>query len=336
MIGTLTHDPVEARPSTQLIYRRALRFERLALVALLGLTIVLADLDRWTTAGALAFVFALGVSIGFEPVAELVDSVRSGVVPVAVDLVATVAVLVLTEPESGQVAWLLLALPLIHAGVRRGVHGAVVAWLSVALAIGAWQAYHWDAIAFSLTEPAITMVVVLAAVLPVAHLADRMARRAGEYLRATDLANHRADILAEVFDATTDLSMSRRESIHVVLLDWAIRLTTGTARVGPAHDLIATPDLVAQAVELDGEAVVADLIDGGAEIAISLGSAPSPRPSASVLLVSCSVRPENLVVEALELLVIQARLALAAAADQHILTVDAEELVELLFARQGA
>ena len=139
---------------------------------------------------------------------------RPGVVEAAmtvVDLSCVLLALTALGVAAGDAASLVLALPLVAAGLRHGATGAFVAVTAVAGALMVRLAVTWDGRTTE-TGTHVALVVWLAVVtLPTARLADILTSRIGAVERSLDSARRRSRLLEFVTVRSASLAAAPHE-----------------------------------------------------------------------------------------------------------------------------
>jgi diguanylate cyclase (GGDEF)-like protein len=205
-------------------------------------------------------------------------------------------------------ATIVLALPLIEAGMRHGVRGLIVAWLAVSFLVAGWTWQLWGNSSVDVHDPVTLIGVLLLTALPAAHLSQHLVDRIEMYARAHALADRRALMLARVVHGSSTIVSDEPASVEQNLI------AAAQAIVGHAADVkvVASVDEMGSTASTDGAASTTRTESGGTSVAIHLGTGWVKR------LVCQSQEPlDEVTIEALEVLCAHARIAHAAARRQE-------------------
>ncbi|BAN02749.1 diguanylate cyclase domain-containing protein [Ilumatobacter coccineus] len=149
---------------------------------------------------AVAAAVLVGVSALAEPrLRRRVDPVRLSIGVVVLDLVVTIAALGVNGVEPGDPTSLALAIPLVLAGIRHGLLGAIATGISTALALFAQLALTWDGTPGQADDPLVLAAVLMAVAVPTARLAEHVTAR----LRLAETTRARAQRRSHALELVT-------------------------------------------------------------------------------------------------------------------------------------
>lgn len=169
-----------------------------------------------------------------EPLARRTFSaVRASVTMVAIDTALVLIALGANDVSPGDPASLLLALPIIEAGVRHGMFGSVVTGGAISLALFGHLAVTWDGTPGQADDPLKLALVLMAVALPAAHVSEHVAARLRALEAARSTAQHRADTLAEVLRETATI-VATPAADRASAFAGAVKRVTGFSVVHPA------------------------------------------------------------------------------------------------------
>jgi hypothetical protein len=225
----------------------------------------------------------------------------------------TAAVLASGGPPTAPLL-LLLVLPVVGAGLRYRVLGAIVVWFATAsivtLALAVGDTPSDETTAFVRTAPLVLVVSI-----PAGYLSDRVEREVERVRRVGRFAERRADALAGLLAAEDRLATA--ESRADGLVDAAVRLGatgarmfvrasadgawTRTAAAGE-HERHDDTDLLRRAGRTPLHAVRATTERGDGSWFDTVACASDREPAASVLVVDVEGDADEIVVEGVEFL----------------------------------
>lgn len=226
---------------------------------------------------------------------------------VALDTSLALAVLWFSDVEWGSATSLVLVLPLLEAGVRHGVFGAVATWMAITAVVAATSATEWDGTASDLSQPLQFVAILLLVSLPMAHLSEHLVDRVTVYATARHAAEHRADLLTAVLVASSNLVSPDPPEVDVALVAGARTITGGHVAVldlGPSVT-IDDESIAAASTHLDPDAPV-QLADGSStsRFAVVIGGGPG-----RVLCCTTDAPLDSYTTDAVELLCAHADIA---------------------------
>lgn len=299
-------------PGANAVDRSLLRLRGLVGCALVVLAVwLLRDGSRRSAVAMLAGAIAVpSIVVVEQAVRRVWGLVTASIVVIAADTGVVFGLLWATGQRPDSVAAFAVALPLIEAGVRHGVRGLIVAWLSTSFLIAGWTAIEWGDLSLTAQDPLTAIGLLLLIALPAAHMADHLVDRVEQYAHAHAQADHRSELLATVLRSAADLIVPEIDEVEARLITSAATLAAADTRIVPDDADTTDSDIAAAARLHDGAAVQLDN-DTGATIAVWLG----PRWQAC-LVSHIPAHPHPATGEALEVLGAYARIA-HSAAEQH-------------------
>jgi diguanylate cyclase (GGDEF)-like protein len=229
------------------------------------------------------------------------------------DAVVVLGVVSLAGLPPRSFALVLLMLPLLEAALWFGLSGLAMLWTVCSVAMGAYVVVLPATVGDdALGTLVVAMPTLLLATIPVAMLAEHLVAQVGRLVTAREAADDRAQLLG-------DLSAITAEIFPLDVEEVLTRLVAGAEQLGATDAAVVDP-------QLDGGRLLAgrEPIDGmaqagpGGEFESSRLSRDLPLPGREPYLFSATVsgRSEEVArrIEALDLLVAQARVGLANAA----------------------
>ena len=323
--GVTTHDRRTARKSRRdrgrSVAERALRQIRLVAAALLVVGAAgyrpsgAASLDRdlvLPLAGAAAAVLLLVAVLTAR--AGRARSGRRSMLAAAstvADTVVVLGVVVMAGLPPHSFALVLLMLPFLEAALWFGLSGLAGLWTMSSVALGAFVVvFPENAADDALTVLVVAMPTLLLATMPVAMLAEHLVAQVGQLGAAREAADDRARLLGDLSAITAEIFPLDRGAVLAQLVAGAEQL--GARRVtvtdpdgrsyGPERDPAAGPAESAEPLLDDGEELV--VLDRELDV-------PGGDPYTFTARVSGPEAEVARRVEALDLLVAQARVGLA-------------------------
>jgi diguanylate cyclase (GGDEF)-like protein len=323
--GVTTHDRRTARKSRRdrgrSVAERALRQIRLVAAALLVVGAAgyrpsgAASLDRdlvLPLAGAAAAVLLLVAVLTAR--AGRARSGRRSMLAAAstvADTVVVLGVVVMAGLPPHSFALVLLMLPFLEAALWFGLSGLAGLWTMSSVALGAFVVvFPENAADDALTVLVVAMPTLLLATMPVAMLAEHLVAQVGQLGAAREAADDRARLLGDLSAITAEIFPLDRGAVLAQLVAGAEQL--GARRVtvtdpdgrsyGPERDPAAGPAEPAEPLLDDGEELV--VLDRELDV-------PGGDPYTFTARVSGPEAEVARRVEALDLLVAQARVGLA-------------------------
>ncbi len=312
------------------VAERALRQIRLVAVALVMLGAAGyrpesgADLDRQlalvlagSAAGVLILVSVLSVR---ATRAEARRRIRMVLVCTLADAVVVLGLVAMSGLPPHSLALVLLMLPFIEVAVWFGLAGLAALWIVCSVALGAYVIVFPDRV----PEDALALVVVamptlLLATIPVAMLAEHLVAQVGRLGEAREAADDRARLLGDLSAITAEIFPLDREAVLAQLVTGAEQLgATGVAVVDTSAEdgvrWVAGGDGATPAVDTAADDADEDLVR--TPLAWEL-AVPGGEPYTVTAKVVGPAEEVARRVEALELLVAQARVGLANAVLVH-------------------
>jgi diguanylate cyclase (GGDEF)-like protein len=215
-------------------------------------------------------------------------------------------------PES--FALVLLMLPLLEAALWFGLSGLAMLWTVCSVALGAYVVVFPDTVGDdALGTLVVAMPTLLLATIPVAMLAEHLVAQVGRLVTARQAADDRAHLLGDLSAITAEIFPLDVEAVLT-------QLVAGASQLG-ARDAAVTDSLLDGGLRLAGQesehrATDAAETDGETEISVLDRELPVPGREPYLFTASVSGPAEEVArrVEALDLLVAQARVGLANAA----------------------
>ena len=329
--GRRTGDARDARADARRsggrsVAERALRQIRLVAIALLLLgsagyrSTGARDLDRGT-AVALASTAAASLLVG---VLLSVRATRAGagrrtrlvLVCTLIDAVVVLGVIAVAGLPPSSLALVLLMLPFLEAAVWFGLTGLAALWTACAVALGAYVVVLPDRVPDdALQILVVAMPTLLLATIPVAMLAEHLVAQVGRLGAAREAADDRARLLGDLSAITAEIFPLDRDAVLAQLVAGAEQLgATGVAVVDPSAGAErrrvaggSVPAPARPAAAPSGEPADEDV---GAPLSWEL-PVPGGGPYTVTARVSGPADEVARRVEALDLLVAQARVGLA-------------------------
>jgi diguanylate cyclase (GGDEF)-like protein len=233
-------------------------------------------------------------------------AVIASVAALTADIAVVFALVWAAEVRLDEPATIVLALPLIEAGMRHGVRGLIVAWLAVSFLVAGWTLQLWGNSSVDVHDPVTLIGVLLLTALPAANLSQHLVERIDMYAQAHALANRRALLLARVVHGAGTVVSDEPASVEQNLLAAATTIIGPGARV----ELVPNTADTGSGAPVDGTAAVARQPEGTL-VTIHLGADWVKR-----LVCRSREQLDDVTVEALEVLCAHARIAHAAARRQ--------------------
>jgi len=201
-------------------------------------------------------------------------------------------------------ALVLLMLPFLEVALWFGLSGLAGLWTLSSVALGAYVvAFPQNGAADALSVLVVAMPTLLLAVMPVAILAEHLVAQVGELGSAREAADDRAQLLGDLSAITADIFPLDRSAVLTQLVAGAGQLGATAVSVTTAQE--PPPDL-----DDDGDAEESVVLTRELEV-------PEGEPYTFTARVSGSADEVARRVEALDLLVAQARVGLANAVLVH-------------------
>ena len=252
------------------------------------------------------------------------DRARSGrrsflaLVTTVADAVVVLGVLGLAGLPPRSFALVLLMLPLLEAALWFGLSGLAILWTLCSVALGAYVVVFPETVGEdALGILVVAMPTLLLATIPVSVLAEHLVAQVGRLVTAREAADDRARLLgdlsaitAEIFPLDVDAVLTQLVSGAEQLGAIEVTVVTGTQTEGELVERAAY-----EGVAVDSTADEGEPVDGEHSLLLSRAL---PLPSGDSYFFAARVMgPRDEVtrrVEALDLLVAQARVGLANAA----------------------
>jgi diguanylate cyclase (GGDEF)-like protein len=312
--GRTTHDRREASTSRRhrgrSVAQRALQQIRLVAVALLVVggagyrSAADSIVDRQSAlilaGGAAAVLLSVAVLTGRAARAESGTRSRLAAASTVADTLVVLGVVAMAGLPPRSFALVLLMLPFLEAALWFGLSGLAGLWTMSSVALGAYVVvFPQNAADDALSVLVVAMPTLLLATMPVAMLAEHLVAQVGELGAAREAADDRARLLGDLSAITADIFPLDRTAVLAQLAAGAEQLGATHVAVTTSGDDATTPD--------------ADLEDD-AEASVVLTRELEVPEGDSYTFTACVSGPADEVerrVEALDLLVAQARVGLA-------------------------
>jgi len=226
------------------------------------------------------------------------------------DAVVVLGVIALAGLPPRSFALVLLMLPYLEAALWFGLSGLAGLWTMSSVALGAYVVVFPETAADdALGILVVAMPTLLLATIPVAMLAEHLVAQVGELGAAREAADDRARLLGDLSAITADIFPLDLEAVLVQLVSGAEQLGATDAVV---TDLAAGRRLVGKVVSETGtDADAATDDDRTSELLTRELEVPGRSPFTFSARISGAADEVGRRVEALELLVAQARVGLA-------------------------
>jgi diguanylate cyclase (GGDEF)-like protein len=216
-------------------------------------------------------------------------------------------------PES--FALVLLMLPLLESALWFGLSGLAMLWTVCSVALGAYVVVFPETVGEdALGTLVVALPTLLLATIPVAMLAEHLVAQVGRLVAARQAADDRAHLLGDLSAITAEIFPLDVEAVLT-------QLVAGAAQLGAADAVVSDPLADGDDRLAAGDVGTAQPQEGAeadAELEVSVLSRDLPVPGRDPYLFTATVSGETEEVarrvEALDLLVAQARVGLANAA----------------------
>jgi len=314
----------DSRAGGRPVAERALRQIRMVAVALLVLGGLGyrpdrdSGIDRETVlilAGAAAAALLLAVGLSFRATrTEGRSRVRLVLLCMLLDAVVVLGVVSFVGLPPESLALVLLMLPFLEAAVWFGLAGLAALWTVCSVATGAFVVVVPERVGENaLQVVVVAMPTLLLATIPIAMLAEHLVAQVGRLGAARVAADDRARLLGDLSAITAEIFPLDRQEVLA-------QLVTGAERLGATDVAVVDPATEGEQRWVAGGSTAADAarpeVDDDDEDAVQVPLAyelPVPGSEAYTLTARVGGAAEEVArrVEALDLLVAQARVGLA-------------------------
>ena len=228
---------------------------------------------------------------------------------VTADAVVVLGVLGLAGLPPRSFALVLLMLPLLEAALWFGLSGLAILWTLCSVALGAYVVVFPGAVGEdALGILVVAMPTLLLATIPVSMLAEHLVAQVGRLVTAREAADDRARLLGDLSAITAEIFPLDVDAVLTQLVSGAEQL--GATEVSVEAGVAAGGELLEDADSEGGAA------EGGEQSRVLSRELPLPSGDSYLFTARVAGPPDEVTrrVEALDLLVAQARVGLANAA----------------------
>ncbi len=236
----------------------------------------------------------------------------------AVDAVVVLGVLALAGLPPRSFALVLLMLPLLEAALWFGLSGLAILWTVCSVALGAYVVVFPQTVGEgALGILVVAMPTLLLATIPVSMLAEHLVAQVGRLVTAREAADDRARLLGDLSAITAEIFPLDVEAVLTQLVSGAEQLGATEVSVEAGVLLAADPVDGADSGGGAADSATGDVtVEGGEQSLVLSRELPLPSGDSYLLTARVTGAADEVArrVEALDLLVAQARVGLANAA----------------------